>query len=204
MSTSERAFHPRGTVIEDPPIARALFNDVRFSWVWLIVRVYLGWQYLAAGWDKLQSPSWMDGGAALRSVWERATQADPAAAASYSWYSDVLRYLLDSGSYTWVAKLTAIGETLLGIALILGLATGIAAFLGSFLSLNELLVGSGLVNPVLIALAIALMLGWKTAGWIGLDRWLLPMLGTPWRGGLLFQRDASAPSTGKPFPEAWD
>jgi aldehyde dehydrogenase (NAD+) len=25
-----------------------------------------------------------------------------------------------------------------------------------------------------------LMLAWKTAGWLGLDRWLLPALGTPW------------------------
>ena len=28
------------------------------------------------------------------------------------------------------------------------------------------------------------------SGWIGLDRWLLPMLGTPWRpGALATQRD---------------
>jgi thiosulfate dehydrogenase (quinone) large subunit len=31
-----------------------------------------------------------------------------------------------------------------------------------------------------------LSLAWKTAGWIGLDRWLLPLLGMPWRGGALF------------------
>jgi thiosulfate dehydrogenase [quinone] large subunit len=30
------------------------------------------------------------------------------------------------------------------------------------------------------------VLAWKTAGWIGLDRWRLPPVGTPWRpGGLL-------------------
>ena len=28
--------------------------------------------------------------------------------------------------------------------------------------------------------AILLVLAWKIAGWYGLDRWLLPWLGTPW------------------------
>jgi len=31
-------------------------------------------------------------------------------------------------------------------------------------------------------------LAWKTAGWWGLDRWILPALGTPWRPGLIFRR----------------
>jgi hypothetical protein len=30
-------------------------------------------------------------------------------------------------------------------------------------------------------MAIGLMLGWKVAGYYGLDRYLLPFLGTPWR-----------------------
>ena len=30
---------------------------------------------------------------------------------------------------------------------------------------------------------ILILLGWKVAGWIGVDRWLLPALGTPWQPG---------------------
>ena len=30
------------------------------------------------------------------------------------------------------------------------------------------------------------MLAWKVAGYYGLDRYLLPMLGTPWHRGTLF------------------
>lgn len=41
--------------------------------------------------------------------------------------------------------------------------------------------GSASTNGLLFALAIALMLAWKVAGWYGLDRWLLPLLGTPWQ-----------------------
>ena len=39
---------------------------------------------------------------------------------------------------------------------------------------------------LLFAAAVWLTLAWKAAGWIGLDRWLLPLLGMPWRGGVLF------------------
>ena len=40
----------------------------------------------------------------------------------------------------------------------------------------------------IIALSILLVLAWKTAGWIGLDRWLLVQVGTPWQPGLVFQK----------------
>jgi len=112
-------------------------------------------------------------------------QADPAPGSGSNWYRHVLGYLLDTGGYTWAAKLIAIGETFIAIALLLGLMTGVAAALYSLTSINVLIVGAGPVDPLLPALAVALILAWKTAGWIGLDRWLLPVLGTPWQAGLI-------------------
>jgi thiosulfate dehydrogenase [quinone] large subunit len=41
-------------------------------------------------------------------------------------------------------------------------------------------------NPILLFLSIFLTAGWKTAGWWGLDRWVLVDLGTPWSPGLAF------------------
>ncbi|HLF03982.1 MAG TPA: hypothetical protein VI855_02045 [Dehalococcoidia bacterium] len=37
----------------------------------------------------------------------------------------------------------------------------------------------------------------KTAGWWGLDRWLLPAVGTPWQAGGLFRwtKPAAEPTT---------
>jgi thiosulfate dehydrogenase [quinone] large subunit len=40
----------------------------------------------------------------------------------------------------------------------------------------------------LFTLSILPVLAWKTAGWIGLDRWLLSLLGATWQPGTLFQR----------------
>jgi thiosulfate dehydrogenase [quinone] large subunit len=89
----------------------------------------------------------------------------------------------------------AVGLTLAGIALILGVLTGPAAFVGGCLGIG--LWDSAGVQAVtlLFAAVVWLVLAWKTAGWIGLDRWLLPLLGMPWRSGVLFeersQRDRS-------------
>jgi thiosulfate dehydrogenase [quinone] large subunit len=66
---------------------------------------------------------------------------------------------------------------------------------------NYLLSGSVSINPILLLIGIFLILAWKTAGWWGLDRWMLPLLGTPWRPGYVFhesqvkqQQQAAHPS----------
>jgi thiosulfate dehydrogenase (quinone) large subunit len=107
-------------------------------------------------------------------------------AIAFDWYRTFIQGLLDAQAYTWFAKLVVAGELLIGIALIIGAFTGIAAFFGAFMNWNFMMAGTASINPVLFTLSIFLMLAWKTAGWLGLDRWLLPMLGVPWRPGLIF------------------
>jgi thiosulfate dehydrogenase [quinone] large subunit len=48
-----------------------------------------------------------------------------------------------------------------------------------------MMAGTASINPVMIVLSVLLILAWKTAGWWGLDRWLLPAVGTPWQTGRL-------------------
>jgi thiosulfate dehydrogenase [quinone] large subunit len=43
------------------------------------------------------------------------------------------------------------------------------------------------VNPLLFVLQLFLILGWRIAGWIGVDRYLLTYLGTPWAKGKAFK-----------------
>ena len=84
------------------------------------------------------------------------------------------------------------GEILVGIALILGLLTGIAAFFGGFMNASYLLAGTVSTNPFLFILATWLVLAWRVAGWWGLDRWALPLLGVPGAPGTLFQHREGA------------
>jgi thiosulfate dehydrogenase [quinone] large subunit len=184
--------------IEDPPIARLLFADTRAAWLWLPLRLYLGWAWLSAGWGKLQNPAWVETGEALRAYWENAVRLDPRPVIAVGWYRDFIQAMLDAQAYTWFAKLVVAGEVLVGIALILGAFTGIAAFLGGFLNWNFIMAGTASTNALLFAIAIGLVLGWKVSGWIGLDRWLLPMLGTPWRPGALATHRDERPLDDRP------
>ena len=175
--------------LQDPPVARALFGKVRWAWLWLIVRLYVGWVWLSAGWDKLNNPAWTgeNAGAAMTSFVQGAlAQTGGAHPAVQAWYAWFLENLVLPYTEVWSWAVT-IGEFLVGVALILGIFTGIAAFFGSLMNISYLLAGTVSTNPILFGLGILLVLAWKTAGWWGLDRWVLPALGTPWRPGLVFR-----------------
>lgn len=170
------------TVIQDPPFAKFIFSDTRFSTVWLLLRVWLGWQWLDAGLHKITNPAWMDTGEALQGYWMKAVaipeQGRPAI--SFDWYRSFLQSLIDVEAYTWFAKLIVYGEILVGVALIIGTFVGIAAFAGGFMNWNFMMAGSASTNPLLFVVAILLVLAWKNAGYIGADFFLLKWLGTPW------------------------
>jgi len=168
--------------IEDPPIAKFLFASTTMAWFWLIVRVYLGWKWLDAGLHKM-TPAWLDGGAALKGFWTGAiaVPAEGRPPIAFDWYRDFIAFLLQTESYTWFAKLIVYGEILVGIGLIVGAFVGITAFAGAFLNWNFIMAGAASTNGLLFVLAILLILAWKVAGYIGLDYYLLPFLGTPWK-----------------------
>jgi thiosulfate dehydrogenase [quinone] large subunit len=162
-----------------------LFSSTRLSWLWLIVRVYLGWQWLSSGWGKFNNPAWRDTGEALKGFWTKAViiPAEGRPAIAYDWYRDFIQLMLDQGWYTWFAKVILFGELTIGLALILGAFVGIAAVGGALLNWNFIMAGAASTNAALFTLAVLLMLAWKVAGWYGLDRFLLPLIGTPWARG---------------------
>lgn len=182
METISKFFNRHDNIVDDPPIAKLLFNDIRLSVLWLVVRVWLGYQWLDAGLHKVSEAGWVETGASLQGYWERAVAIPEAGrpAISFDWYRSFLQGLLDAEAYTWFGKLIAYGEVLVGIALIIGAFVGIAAFFGAVMNFNFMLAGSASTNPVLFFAAILLILAWKTAGYIGADYFLLSKLGTPW------------------------
>ena len=173
--------------IADPVGWRLLLGNVFFALYWLPVRFFVGRDWLSAGWHKVTDPEWTQSGAALEAYWERAAaipeQGRPAI--TYDWFRQFLQYMLDNGWYTWFAKLIAWGEVLVGLGLLVGALVGIAAFFGTVMNFSFMLAGSASSNPVLFGLAVFLVLAWKVAGYWGLDRWLLPIVGTPWQRGAL-------------------
>ena len=88
------------------------------------------------------------------------------------------------------AYLVAFGEMLVGLGLIFGCLTGVAALFGLFINVNFLLSGVTDPNLVIAVETLLLMLAWRVSGYYGVDRWLLPRLGTPWTGSLTRQTAA--------------
>jgi thiosulfate dehydrogenase (quinone) large subunit len=186
--------------VHGPAFARFLFSDPRSALFWLPIRLYVGLEWLDAGIHKLQSPLWTDGsGTALKGFWTAAVavpdQGRPPI--SYEWYRSFIQFLLDNNAAGWFSWLILLGEIAVGIGLVLGILVGIAAFFGAFMNMSFLLAGSASTNPVMFTMAIGLMLAWKVAGYIGLDRYLLPLLGTPWEPGPVVSH-ASSPTGGPP------
>ncbi len=176
--------------IAEPKFARFIFADTRFAWFWLVIRVYVGYQWLTAGWEKVQSPAWTGSTAGsavngfLVGALQKATGAHPNVS---NWYAFFIEHVALPHT-TIFSYLVSYGELAVGIALILGLFAGIAAFFGIFMNFNYLFAGTVSINPFLLLLGLFLILAWRTAGWVGLDRFVLPILGTPWQPGKVFEK----------------
>src|SRR5579859_7507133 len=184
MFKVEKVLDAKGhTLIQDPPIARFFFQSTVAAWLWLAVRLYVGYDFVTAGWYKFNTPAWMDGsGTGILGFWKGALGTTPSGAPviTFDWYRGFLQYLVDTNSAGWFSYVIVFGELAVGIGLILGAFVGLAAAGGLLMNMAFMLAGTTSTNPVLAILGILLILAWKNAGYIGLDYFLLPMLGTPW------------------------
>lgn len=192
------------TLVSEPPIAHWLFSSTYSAPLWTVLRIWLGLQWLASGWGKamlwdFDKGGWLhNGGASLKSFWERILAIPPGgkgAVITYDWYYNFLNGLYQGGHYEWFAWLVALGEMAVGLGLIFGLFTGIAAFFGSLLNFSFELAGTASTNPVMFGVSVLIILAWRNAGWWGLDRFVLPVVGTPWQRGSLFRSKTGSDET---------
>jgi thiosulfate dehydrogenase [quinone] large subunit len=185
MFKVEKVTDEKGRVwIQDPPIARFFFQSTMGAWLWLVVRVWVGYDFLVAGWHKFTTPAWVDGsGQGILGFWKGALGTTPTGAPviTFDWYRGFLQLLVDTNSAGWFSYVIVFGELAVGIGLILGAFVGLAAAGGLIMNMAFMLAGTTSTNPVLAILGVLLILAWKNAGYIGLDRFLLPLLGTPWK-----------------------
>lgn len=174
--------------IQTASFFKKIFCSPKLAWLWLLVRVYVGYQWFVAGWDKLFNPIWVGEKAGvavtgfLQGALSKTGGAHPDVAVWYAWFIQNIA-LPHAQLFSY---LVTFGELFVGIALILGLFVGFAATFGGFMNFNYLFAGTVSVNPELLFLEFLLILAWRSAGWYGMDRWLLAKLGTPWNKGSWF------------------
>jgi thiosulfate dehydrogenase [quinone] large subunit len=168
--------------VESPAFARYLFSNTRAGLFWLPVRIFVGFEWLEAGWGKLSGHGWTDGGSALLAYWNSAVAIPQTGRPpiTFEWYRTFLQMLIDNHAEGWFGWLIALGETAVGVGILLGALVGISAFFGATMNMSYMLAGSSSSNPILFALTIGLLLAWRVAGYMGVDRYLLPLLGVPW------------------------
>ncbi len=154
--------------------------------LWLLARLYLGYQFIMAGWEKVINPVWFGSGAgaALQGFINGALAKTvcapgvPAAACHpdvQMWYASFLQSAVLPHVNLW-SNAVALGELAIGLGLIVGLCTGTAAFFAFFMSLNFLLSGTVSINPIIIVIAISIFSARRVAGYWGLDRYARPFL----------------------------
>lgn len=151
-----------------------IFEDRRLSWFWLLVRVYLGWQWLHAGYEKIINPVWIGekAGVAITGFVNGALAKTVGLHPDVSsWYASFLQNCVLPNAKVW-SYLVTYGEILVGLGLILGAFTFLSAFFGFFMNLNYLLAGTVSVNPQMLVLALLLMIAHKISGLIGIDHYI--------------------------------
>ena len=164
--------------IEQNRLAHFLFLDTRSALLWLAMRIYVGWEWLHAGWLKVTSPLWVgaDAGKPLIGFVNGALAKTAGPHPDVQgWYASFLTDVVLPNA-TVFSHFVAVGEVLVGVALLAGFLVGVSAFFGVFMNLNFLLAGTVSINPFLLVAGIFLILARRVAGHIGLDRFVLPFL----------------------------
>lgn len=187
MSSGER--------FPEPSIGKFFLASAGSAPMWFVVRMEVGSEWLLAGWEKIKSPSvWGTSGVAIKGfvagALAQTTGPNPAVQGWYAWF---LQHIVQPNPSLWSFLITY-GEFAVGVGVLLGVLTGIAAGFGVLMNLNYLLAGTVSINPVLGMFGLFLVFSWRVCGWIGGDHWLLPALGLPWKPGTWFRSKAPLPS----------
>ncbi|MBS4205787.1 DoxX family membrane protein [Lederbergia citrea] len=135
--------------------------------VWAALRIWLGVQWLEAGWHKLGA---FDAAGFLHGAIEKAGGDFPAV---QGWYAGFLETVA-LPNIKIINVLIPWGEILVGVGLIVGALTLPALIAGAFMNLNFLMAGTVSTNPILLTAAIILLFVIKGTAYYGVDRFLVP------------------------------
>lgn len=150
-------------------IQNFFFDDRRSSIVWLLIRVYVGYQWLIAGWEKVSKPVWIgeQAGSAVTGFLQGALLKMTGDHPSVSlWYGWLIEHVFLPNAEV-ISYLVVGGEILVGVALITGMFVRFSAGAGVFMNFNYLFAGTISSNPLLLLLGLLLMRAHRVAEYIG-------------------------------------
>ncbi|MCR2804059.1 TQO small subunit DoxD [Paenibacillus soyae] len=150
-----------------------LRENVYAAGLLFLLRIYVGWEWLNAGFHKLTGGFDATGflkNAIANPVSDKGTQELV--------YPTFTRFLEQVAlpNVKIINFLIPVGETLVGIGLIVGGLTAAAAFFGLMMNFMFLFAGTVSTNPWLILLGLVVIAAGTNAGRFGIDYYLLPLL----------------------------
>ncbi len=135
-----------------------------------IIRIYLGYQWMTAGWGKITGG--FDASGYLQGAIGKAGGDHPAV---QGWWAAFLESVALPGADLFTF-LVMWGEFLVGIALILGLFTNFAALMGIMMNFAFVFSGTVSTNGQMILLTALLLVAGYNAGRFGTDRYVIPFI----------------------------
>ncbi|MCR2804070.1 DoxX family membrane protein [Paenibacillus soyae] len=150
-----------------------LRENVYAAGLLFLLRIYVGWEWLNAGFHKLTGGFDATGflkNAIANPVLDKGTQE-----LVYPTFTGFLEQVA-LPNVKIINFLIPVGETLVGIGLIVGGLTAAAAFFGLMMNFMFLFAGTVSTNPWLILLGLVVIAAGTNAGRFGLDYYLLPLL----------------------------
>lgn len=140
------------------------------SGILVLLRLYIGYSFLKAGWGKVTGD--FDASGFLQGAIAKATGDHPAV---QGWWASFLEgFALPNVEI--FNFLVAWGELLVGIALILGIFTTFSALMGITMNFAFLFSGTVSTNAQMVLITIFILVAGANAGRYGLDRWVLPFI----------------------------
>lgn len=150
-----------------------LRTNVYAAGVLTFLRIYLGWQWVTAGWGKLTGEEPFSAGGFLNG-----RIADPVVSHGEAVYPTYLAFLekIALPNAEIFSFMIAWGEFLVGLGLIVGVLTTAAMFFGVVMNFAFMFAGTVSSNPWMLLLSMFILVAGANAGKFGGDRWVLPYL----------------------------
>src|SRR5574342_763445 len=137
-----------------------------------VLRLYLGYSWITAGFHKLTGG--FDASGFLKRAIANPVKG-PDGAVVFGWYVDFLKHIA-LPNVDIFNVIVPVGETLIGLGLILGCLTTAAAFFGLVMNFTFFLAGTVSHIPTDLFLGAIILFAGANAGVFGLDRWVVPFI----------------------------
>ena len=143
------------------------------AYILTVIRLYLGYQFLMAGFEKIAGGKFDASGFLTGATMHPVIGPDKAVV--FPTYVAFLKHFALPNAHLFNV-LIPYGEFLVGLGLILGCLTTAAAFFGLVMNFSYVFAGTVSTNPLDILLGVIILAAGFNAARIGLDRWVIPFI----------------------------